>query len=192
MDWNHFTKLQKIAIAGIILILGIVLVIFNFKSQANTLKSNVLSIEKNIDTPTISATSGQSYFVELTGYVKYPGVYELKDDTMLLELIDIAGGLLPGADTEAVHKDLALSKAFNANQKVYIPGKASNASTTESSDKISINSASKTELMNLPGVGEVTAAKIIENRPYQVLEDLKKVSGIGDATYNKLVSLISL
>lgn len=57
---------------------------------------------------------------------------------------------------------------------------------------VSINNASSTELETLTGVGPSTAAKIIVGRPYSKLDDLKNVSGIGDATYEKLKAQICL
>jgi competence protein ComEA len=52
--------------------------------------------------------------------------------------------------------------------------------------KIAVNKAARDELMKLPGVGEVTADRIIESRPYDKLEDLLEVSGIGQQTLLKL------
>ncbi len=52
--------------------------------------------------------------------------------------------------------------------------------------KVNLNTAARDELMLLPGVGEITANRIIENRPYKKVEDLTKVSGIGEGTLKKL------
>ena len=60
------------------------------------------------------------------------------------------------------------------------------------SDCISINNASTEELMELNGVGESTAQKIVDGRPYSILEDLLNVSGIGDATFEKIENDICL
>ena len=62
--------------------------------------------------------------------------------------------------------------------------------------KISINSATKEELMTLPGIGEKTALKIIEYREtygsFWTIEDLKNVKGIGDKKFEKLKDYISI
>lgn len=57
---------------------------------------------------------------------------------------------------------------------------------------ININTATKEELMELNGVGESTAQKIIDGRPYTVIEDIKNVKGIGDATFEKMKDDICL
>lgn len=61
---------------------------------------------------------------------------------------------------------------------------------------ININTADLKELEKLPKIGEKTAQKIIdyrdENGPFQLKEDLKKVSGIGEATYGNLQDLITI
>lgn len=51
---------------------------------------------------------------------------------------------------------------------------------------INVNAATRGELMSIPGVGEVTANRIIESRPYAAIDDLLKVNGIGPATLEKM------
>ncbi len=61
--------------------------------------------------------------------------------------------------------------------------------------KININTASKEELMTLPKIGDAKAKSIIEyrtNQKFETLEDIKKVSGIGDALYNEVKDLIEV
>lgn len=72
----------------------------------------------------------------------------------------------------------------------------SKVSTNNSNSKVSINSASKEELMTLNGVGEAKAQKIIEyrekNGQFKSIEDIKNVSGIGDSMYEKIKDNITL
>lgn len=51
---------------------------------------------------------------------------------------------------------------------------------------LNINTASATQLESLPGVGSQIAKDIIKGRPYKTPEDLKKVKGIGDKTFEKM------
>lgn len=71
------------------------------------------------------------------------------------------------------------------------PSQASNLETAPASC-ISINSASASQLQELPGVGEKRAADIIQNRPFNTIDDLSSVAGIGEATVKKLKEDICL
>lgn len=57
---------------------------------------------------------------------------------------------------------------------------------------VDVNSAPRSELMRLPGVGETLANRIIEKRPYARLTDLLEVEGIGPATYRRLKPMLRL
>ena len=71
-----------------------------------------------------------------------------------------------------------------------------NTGNTNKNEKININTATQAELETLPGIGPSTALKIInyrkENGKYKTIEDIKKVSGIGDSKYNKIKELIKI
>ena len=71
-----------------------------------------------------------------------------------------------------------------------------NKNETEGSNKVSLNKASKEELMTLSGIGESKALAIIEyrskNNGFKVLEDIMNVSGIGESLYNKIKDNITL
>ena len=69
-----------------------------------------------------------------------------------------------------------------------------NSSGNNTTDKVNINTASQTELETLPGIGPATSSKIIsyrqENGKFESIEDIKEVSGIGDAKYENIKELI--
>ena len=69
-------------------------------------------------------------------------------------------------------------------------------SSSRSEEKININTADPAELDKLPGVGPATAAAIVEYRQkegqFQSIEDLKKVSGIGEAKFKKFADRITI
>lgn len=136
-------------------------------------------------------------YVDISGEVKNPGIYKLDSQTRLYELIDKAGGLTKHADIDQINQ----AESIEDGQKIIIPTEA----TSENSDnasaeqtlngKININTASETELMELPGVGAAIASRIVEYRGgsrFRTIEDLKNVSGIGDKTFEKMKDLIQI
>ncbi len=63
---------------------------------------------------------------------------------------------------------------------------------TPSDGKVNINSATSSELDTLPGVGPVTAQKIIDNRPYKTLEELKEKKAVNKTTFEKIKDKVKL
>lgn len=60
----------------------------------------------------------------------------------------------------------------------------------ERDSPININTCSKQSLIDLPGIGEVLANRVIENRPYDDIYQLKSIKGIGDKTFNLIESKV--
>lgn len=190
MDWNTLNTKQKLV--SVALVLG--LAVFLFLGFGDSLKSDDVRLEVGATADEESSQHSNSYYVEITGQVNFPGVYELNRPMLVLELIELAGGATKLADLEFIHKDLSLSKPVAAEQKIFVPsiGTSKSSALNNSLGKISLNSATAEELATLPGVGPATAEKIILGRPYSELADLKEVSGIGEATYNKIVTSLEL
>ncbi len=141
--------------------------------------------------PALSAKPEQ-VIVHISGAVRQPGLYSVPLGARLNDAIQVAGGALVEADLDAVN----LAAPLVDGQKYLIPVKgqqvivASPGGTSPSSGKININSADQKTLEQLPGVGEVRAKAIIDyrqkNGPFKSTEDLKKITGIGDKTFEQM------
>ena len=138
--------------------------------------------------------------VYIVGAVVCPGVYEMDRNGTLMDLVNAAGGALPEADVERVNMASRISDGmmvripFVTDQdKEYIvdPGLSEGF---VSEGKININTAGAEALMKLPGIGEVTANKIVayrkKNGNFKKIEDIMNVSGIGTSKFEAIRDLI--
>lgn len=120
--------------------------------------------------------------IDIEGAVVAPGVYKLTQGSITKDALVLAGGLASDADREYVAKNINLASKISDGAKIYIPKNNESLSqvkgaSTLVSDLININQASTESLDTLPGIGAVTAQKIINNRPYLTVNELldKKV-----------------
>lgn len=168
-------------------------------------KEKELNTEKNSE---IISKPENIIFVDIKGSVLKPGMYELKNNTRLGELIEKSGGL-----TQANVNCVNLAKKLKDEDVIYIPNKKekcesykslsqnnnipkennSDLSQNTSVNKININTATKEELITLNGIGETRAQEILdyrENKKFQTKEELMEVKGIGNTTYQKIANEI--
>lgn len=144
--------------------------------------------------------------IDVEGAVTYPGIVVLKEGCRVYEAVEKAGGLLEGADTKYVN----LADFLEDGSIVYIPFAEENAPASsissnealssnsslsnEGSEKININTADIQKLVTLPGIGEAYARAIVDYRSsggrFTDIKDIMKVSGIGEAKYEKIKDLI--
>ncbi len=182
---------ERLLLLGILCLLGIFALV------------NRTSFSEHQPMGFVSETGGENGDVKareeqlmyLTGEVKVPGVYRFEDGERLSDVIERAGGLTDAADALAIN----LAMRLEDEMKVVIPERGETGSRMEQTvevggaDKVDLNSADAAELMTLPGIGAVTAAKIIEyrqNETFQTIEDIKKVNGIGEKTFEGLKEMV--
>ena len=140
-------------------------------------------------------------FVHAAGAVNRPGVYQLRPDARVSDLVELAGGPTPDADLN----QLNLAAKVGDGERVYVPrvgeapptgpssgGAGGAASGGPPAGPLNLNTATAEQLEELPGVGPATAQAIIEYRkehgPFRSVDDLLEVRGIGEA---KLAALRS-
>lgn len=123
--------------------------------------------------------------VAVQGEVVSPGVYDLPWGATVADLLAAAGGLTADADANLVN----LAAPLDASSSVFVP---SRQAETPTGTRISINSASLEELDTLPGIGPALAGRIVAGRPFNSIDDLLDVSGIGEKTLEDLRPLVTL
>ncbi|KAA9300775.1 MULTISPECIES: helix-hairpin-helix domain-containing protein [Aerococcus] len=147
----------------------------------------------------------ETLYVDVKGAVKEPKLYQVEAGMRVYDAVMLAGGFLP----EAAQDQVNFAQRLEDQMLVYIPregeevpdhlmlagqkpgGQAtSGQGDPASGDKVNLNTADSAELQTLSGVGEKKAADIIAyreaNGPFQTVDDLSQVSGIGEKTLDKL------
>jgi competence protein ComEA len=144
--------------------------------------------------------------IYVIGAVQRPGVYVLPADSRVLDAIEAAGGFSEFALLDEVN----VATRLTDGQKLEIPGSGEVATpafvigssglfetpTPVPGDPVNINTADLALLDTLPGVGPTTAQRIIDyreaNGPFQIVDDLLKVPGIGPVTLDALRPLVTV
>ena len=161
----------------------------------------VSSPSKTVPVTLLPSPTPAHVIVHVDGAVFNPGVYSLPKGSRVQDVITLAGGLLSTADSTAVN----LAAVLYDGQKVLIPNivEKSLEPITKSEEiaispenKLDINSASLEQLILLPGIGPTKAQSIItyrqEHGPFDTIEGLLNVEGIGQAIFEGLVDLVTI
>lgn len=178
---NNFKIPIGLSLIGLVLILGGVF-------------SSGLTKSKPKSFPKESLVEGLKMMaVDVSGAVSKPGVYRLKDGSRIEDAVAAAGGFTQDVNQEYISKSLNMAQKLSDGSKVYVPAQGEeiakpniNISGANISAKVNINTSSPAELENLPGIGPITAAKIISGRPYQGAEDLLSKKIIGKSLFDKI------
>jgi competence protein ComEA len=145
--------------------------------------------ERSPQTAESLAPTGMVVIVDVAGKVRNPGVVQLPAGSRVLDAINAAGGLKPG-----VAAGINMARILNDGEQLLVGVAPANSSTT--SGVMNLNSATESELEELPGVGPVLAQRIVDyrdaNGPFTTLDELDQVSGVGPAMMENLRDLVSL
>lgn len=181
--------------------------------ETNDLKVKEKDKEKEIEI---------EYKVDIKGAVNLPGIYSMKTSSRVIDVINEAGGLTELADTSVINlskkiidemviiiytKDQVANFTKVKETEKIIQDKCNQLDenslkndacikTEEITSKVSINNSTKDQLMTLQGIGESKANDIIkyreENGPFNSIEDIKNVPGIGDNLFAQIKEDITL
>lgn len=156
------------------------------------------AFDSSVKDPLLDEPSDDEYiYMHITGEIKKPGVYKMKDGSRMDDLVKEAGGLTDDADIDQIN----LSEKLVDEERIIIPSKSdasasdvtAHAASTAKASKVNINTADITELMTLPGFGEKTAQKIIdyrEKKKFKKIEDIMNIDGIGEKKFKKIKDYI--
>lgn len=169
----------------------------------NTL--NDAHADQSVVADTSIETSKTPIVVHVAGEVVNPGVYTLHTYDRIDDAIRAAGGVT----SSAILDDINLAQPLSDGSRVLIPNESNrinadqmtphnNSVTAENSShgKVNINIASSEELQTIPGIGEKTAQKILDDRKlngrYTSINDLERISGIGSAKVESMRDYVVL
>jgi len=128
--------------------------------------------------------------IDVKGAVFKEGVYEMKEGERVKDAVEKAGGFLPDAEIKKVN----LAQVVQDQMLLYIPNKnepvQEGAASSKKEGKVQINTASKEELEKITGIGSRKAESILKYReehgPFQKIEDLLEIDGIGTKSLEKI------
>ncbi|HQE92525.1 MAG TPA: ComEA family DNA-binding protein [Anaerolineae bacterium] len=214
VEVRHQVRMQYrvyvIVVALVSLVVGGLIVWFTLREEAS--RANVLltpppywgqmcvSTASAVKAAPVFTATPPAWHVYISGAVVHPGVVAVPEGSLLADALNAAGGTTADADLENINLAVPLAD----NQHITVPRLVATATpqpvavatVAPSTVRVNINTATAAELETLPHIGPTMAQRIIAyreaNGPFQRLEDLQKVEGIGETRFKDIAPLITV
>ncbi|MFD6505913.1 MULTISPECIES: helix-hairpin-helix domain-containing protein [unclassified Bacillus (in: firmicutes)] len=182
---------------GLMVIIGTLIFLFFWKTNQQTEQSLITTevqakdVEKKSKPKVLDAKEQKKIIIiDVKGAVVREGVYEMKEGDRAKDAVEKAGGFLLEADVKKVN----LAQIVQDQMILYVPNKNEQvqevATFSKGEAKIQINAASKEQLEKITGIGSRKAESILKYReehgPFQKIEDLLEIDGIGAKSLEKI------
>ena len=184
-----------------LLLLGVVVLVLVAVILIQVLRPSPQPIILSTSTPQptqVATPTPYTIRVYVSGAVHQPDVYTLPQDSIVKDAMEAAGGPTEEADLERINLALPVTDG----QQVHVPRQGEEnppiqppSGQPATGGKVNINTAAPAALEALPGIGPALAQRIVDHRqahgPFERIEDITEVSGIGEAIFEGIQDLIT-
>ena len=199
---KYYKTIGTIIIGVIIFLFFIISYFSGGSSELNKNNNENIFVEENESMEVITKKEEKEIVkivVDIKGEIKNPNIYWLEEGCIIEDLINIAGGITEEGDLSKINR----AQKLNDHEVVIIPNINDKESEIENiipssndKNKVNINTASINELDTLSGIGPSKAESIIkyreENGTFKSIEEIKNVTGIGEALFEKFKENITI
>jgi competence protein ComEA len=194
-DMDSFTVSRGRAIALVVVLLALLVVAG--RRLADTGAASRPAATASLQPIAATPAPTPRVVVHVVGAVRRPGLYRLREGERVADALARAGGATPKADLAAVNlaAPLADGSQVVVPRRTASPAAAVAPTASAVPARVSLASATLEQLDALPGIGPVTAQKILDHRdrhgPFRSVDDLDAVAGIGPARVEQLRELVT-
>jgi competence protein ComEA len=200
-----------LAIAAVLAAVAFVVAASGSSGSGVTVDSSTVAIDASERPARASdAVQGGDVVVDVQGAVVQPGIHRLAAGSRIADAIASAGGYGPRVDTDRAGREINLAAQLHDGDRVLVPSRddppgsvaggspasaGAGSGTAGPGRLVDLNHASASELDTLPGIGPVTAQKIIaarEEQPFATIEALRDRKVVGGAAFDKLKDLVTV